>query len=73
MAVLPAVLGCRILRRTVKVRLGTNPLRLAGGTPIFTVSQRRLVKYAGLPEATLIRSAQCCPAEESMVQSGEGG
>ena len=25
MAVLPGVLGCRLLRRTVQVRLGTNP------------------------------------------------
>ncbi|MEJ2428066.1 MAG: hypothetical protein P8075_03965 [Deltaproteobacteria bacterium] len=25
MAVLPAVLECRLLRRTVQVRLGTNP------------------------------------------------
>ncbi|MEE9527133.1 MAG: hypothetical protein V3W07_05655, partial [Syntrophobacteria bacterium] len=28
MAVLPGVLGCRPLRRTVQVRLGTNTLRL---------------------------------------------
>jgi hypothetical protein len=27
MAVLPGVLGCRTLRRTVQVRLGTNTLR----------------------------------------------
>ncbi|MCK5656840.1 MAG: hypothetical protein KAI21_03310, partial [Deltaproteobacteria bacterium] len=33
MAVLPGVLGCRPLRRTVEVRLGANPLRLPGGTP----------------------------------------
>ena len=26
MAVLPVVLGCRLLRRTVQVRLGANPL-----------------------------------------------
>jgi hypothetical protein len=30
MAVLPGVLGCRSLRRTVQVRLGTNTLRLPG-------------------------------------------
>ena len=39
MAVLPGVLGCRRLRRTVQVRLGTNPAvprdELPGGTPIF--------------------------------------
>ncbi|MGD8706492.1 MAG: hypothetical protein PVI84_13360 [Syntrophobacterales bacterium] len=34
MAVLPGVLGCRPLRRTAQVRLGTNTLRLPGGTPI---------------------------------------
>ncbi|MGB7033743.1 MAG: hypothetical protein WBF29_20065 [Syntrophobacteria bacterium] len=36
--VLPGVLGCRTLRRTVQVRLGSNPLRLPGGTAFFTVS-----------------------------------
>jgi hypothetical protein len=35
MAVLPGVLGCRTLRRTVEVRLGTSILRLPGGTPIL--------------------------------------
>jgi len=30
MDVLPGVLGCRPLRRTVQVRLGTNTLRLPG-------------------------------------------
>ena len=30
MAVLPGVLGCRPLRRTIQVRLGTNTLRLPG-------------------------------------------
>ena len=38
MDVLPGVLGCRTLRRTVQVRLGTNTLRLPVGTPIFVVS-----------------------------------
>ncbi len=38
MAVLPCVLRCRPLRRTIQVRLGTNTLRLPGGTPIFVVS-----------------------------------
>ncbi|MGB6377115.1 MAG: hypothetical protein WBG24_10375 [Syntrophobacteria bacterium] len=36
--VLPGVLGCRSRRRTVQVRLGSNPLRLPGGTAFFTVS-----------------------------------
>jgi hypothetical protein len=43
MAVLPGVLGCSFgyaqdkltLRRAVQVRLGTNTLRLPGGTPIL--------------------------------------
>ncbi|MGB6382929.1 MAG: hypothetical protein WBG51_17295 [Syntrophobacteria bacterium] len=47
MAVLPDVLGCRPLRRTVQVRLGTNTLRLPGGTPIFLVSRQRFMKYPG--------------------------
>ncbi|MEE9527406.1 MAG: hypothetical protein V3W07_07050 [Syntrophobacteria bacterium] len=47
MAVLPGVLGCRTLRRTVQVRLGSNPLRVPGGTPIFTVSRHRFVYNAG--------------------------
>ena len=47
MAVLPGVLGCRILRRTVQVRLGSNSLRFPGGTAIFAVSRRHFVKYAG--------------------------
>ncbi|MEE9526537.1 MAG: hypothetical protein V3W07_02625 [Syntrophobacteria bacterium] len=47
MVVLPGVLGCRFLRRTVQVRLGTNPLRLPGGTPIFVVSRQQFMKYPG--------------------------
>jgi len=47
-AVLPGVLGCRHLRRTVKVRLGTNTLRLPGGTPIFAVSRQQFMKYPGV-------------------------
>jgi hypothetical protein len=53
MAVLPGVLGCRPLRRTVqvrlgtKVRLGTNTLWLPGGTPIFAVSRQKFMKYPG--------------------------
>ncbi len=38
MDILPCVLGCRTLRRTIQVRLGTNTLRLPGGTPIFVIS-----------------------------------
>jgi hypothetical protein len=47
MAVLPGVLGCRPLRRTVKVRLETNTLRLPGGTPIFVVSRQQFMTYSG--------------------------
>ena len=47
-AVLPGVLGCRHLRRTVQVRLGTNTLRLPGGTPIFAVSRQQFMKYPGV-------------------------
>ncbi|MEE8317135.1 MAG: hypothetical protein V3W07_06830 [Syntrophobacteria bacterium] len=47
MAVLPGVLGCRTLRRTVQVRLGTATLRLPGGTPIFVVSRQQFMKYTG--------------------------
>ncbi len=47
MAVLPGVLGCRPLRRTVQVRLGTNILRLPGDTPIFAVSRQQFMKYPG--------------------------
>ena len=49
MVVLPGVLGCRTLRRTVEVRLGTNTLRLPGGTPIFAVSLQQFMKYSGSP------------------------
>ncbi len=51
MAALPGVLGCRTLRRTVQVRLGTNPAvprdELPGGTPIFVVSRQQFMKYPG--------------------------
>ncbi|MEE9528367.1 MAG: hypothetical protein V3W07_11935 [Syntrophobacteria bacterium] len=47
MAVLPGVLGCRSLRRTVQVRLETNTLWLPGGTPIFAVSRQQFIKYPG--------------------------
>jgi hypothetical protein len=48
MAVLPDVLGCRPLRRTVQVRLGPNTLQLPGGTPIlFVLAALRSVPQAG--------------------------
>jgi hypothetical protein len=51
MAVLPGVLGCRTLRGTAQVRLGTNPAvtrdELPGGTPIFVVSRQQFMKSSG--------------------------
>ncbi|MEE9528302.1 MAG: hypothetical protein V3W07_11610 [Syntrophobacteria bacterium] len=47
MPVLPGVLGPRNLRRTILVRLGFEPLRLPGGTAIFTVSRHRYMNYPG--------------------------
>jgi hypothetical protein len=52
MAVLPDVLGCRPLRRTVQVRPGPNPAvprdELPGGTPIlFALAALRSVPQAG--------------------------
>jgi hypothetical protein len=55
MAVLPGFLGCSFgyaqdkltLLRTVQVRLGTNTLRLPGGTTIFVVSRQQFMKYPG--------------------------
>ena len=48
MAFLPGVLGCRVLRRTIQVRLGSNPLRLPGGKANFTASRRQFMKYTGV-------------------------
>ncbi|MEE8316530.1 MAG: hypothetical protein V3R70_08280 [Syntrophobacteria bacterium] len=60
MAVLPGVLGCRPLRRTVEVRLGTNTLRLPGGMPIFVVSRQKFMKYPGLALGfSLVGSRSC--------------
>ena len=51
MDVLPGVLRCRSLRRTVQVRLGANPAvprdELPGGTPIFVFSRQQFMKYPG--------------------------
>ncbi|MBW2580524.1 MAG: hypothetical protein JRD00_06185 [Deltaproteobacteria bacterium] len=47
MSVLPGVLRYRTLRRTVQVRLASDPLRLPGGTAISTVSRHQFVKYPG--------------------------
>ncbi|MGB5921431.1 MAG: hypothetical protein WBG24_12255 [Syntrophobacteria bacterium] len=40
MIVLPGVLGCRPLRRTVEVRLGTNPAVPWDGCPVARPSSR---------------------------------
>ena len=47
MAVLPGFLGCRTLRRTIQVRLGSHTLWLPGGTAIFAVSPQQFMKYPG--------------------------
>jgi len=55
MALRPGVLGCSFglaqdkltLRRTIQVRLGSNTLRLPGGTPIFMVSPQQFMKHPG--------------------------
>ena len=49
MDVLPGVLRCRPLRRTVQVRLETDTLRLPGGTPICVVSRQQFMNHPGLP------------------------
>ena len=49
MSILPSVLGSRNLRRTVQVRLGSNSLRLHGGTLISTVSRQPFMKHPSLP------------------------
>ncbi|MEJ2428350.1 MAG: hypothetical protein P8075_05445 [Deltaproteobacteria bacterium] len=46
-AVLPGVLGCRTLRRTVQVGFGSNTLRLPGGTAIFTISRQQFMQHPG--------------------------
>ncbi len=66
MAVLPGVLGCRPLRRTVQVRLGTNTLRLPGGTPIFAVSRQQFMKYMGYRQEVWKK----VPQQESYLLSG---
>ncbi|MEE9122335.1 MAG: hypothetical protein V3U56_13790 [Syntrophobacteria bacterium] len=40
MSVLPGVLGCRTLRRTVQVRLGSNPAVPRDGFPVAQPSSR---------------------------------
>jgi hypothetical protein len=47
MAILPGVLGCRPLRRTVQVRFGTNTLWLPGSKPIFVVSRQQFMNPPG--------------------------
>ncbi|MEJ2429071.1 MAG: hypothetical protein P8075_09155 [Deltaproteobacteria bacterium] len=40
MAILPSVLGCRTLRRTIQVRLGSNPAVERDGCPVARPSSR---------------------------------
>jgi hypothetical protein len=44
LTVLPGVLGCRTLRRTVQVRLESNSLRLPYITAISTVSRQQATR-----------------------------
>ncbi len=46
--VLPGVLECRALRRTVQVRLRLHTLPFPGGKYIFTVSRQQFMKHPGL-------------------------
>ncbi|MGB5923174.1 MAG: hypothetical protein WBH36_13170 [Syntrophobacteria bacterium] len=46
MAALPGVLGCRPLRRTVQVRLGTNPAVPRDGCPVALPSSSRSLRSA---------------------------
>ncbi|MCG6945284.1 MAG: hypothetical protein LJE87_08040, partial [Deltaproteobacteria bacterium] len=58
MAVLPGVLGCRPLRRTVQVRKPIPRYELPGGTPIlFALAALRSVPQAG---SQFLR-ARCAP------------
>ncbi|MGB6375911.1 MAG: hypothetical protein WBG24_04220 [Syntrophobacteria bacterium] len=45
-ALLPGVLGCRPLRRTVQVRLGTNPAVPRDGCPVARPSSSRSLRSA---------------------------
>ncbi|MGB6282022.1 MAG: hypothetical protein WBG91_17550, partial [Syntrophobacteria bacterium] len=46
MAILPGVLGCRPLRRTVQVRLGTNPAVPRDGCQVAHPSSSRSLRSA---------------------------
>ncbi|MBT8406778.1 MAG: hypothetical protein KJP05_04925, partial [Deltaproteobacteria bacterium] len=57
-SILPGVLGCRTLRRTIQVRLASTPLRLPGGTPFATLSRRRFIKHPGTKTLRTILQGQ---------------
>ncbi|MGB6281117.1 MAG: hypothetical protein WBG91_12980, partial [Syntrophobacteria bacterium] len=81
MGALPCVLGCsfdfaqdrRPLRRTVQVRLGTNSLRLPGGTPIFfALAALRSVPQAGSQFRGLATAIEApCPALAGLKRDRE--
>jgi hypothetical protein len=54
MAVLPSVLRSRTLGRTFQVRLGSETLRVFGGTAIFAVSLHLFMENAGLLSLTQV-------------------
>jgi len=59
MSVLPSVLGCRTLRRTVQVRLRSHTLWLPGGTPIFTGSPTAIHETSGLESTSSLYFEYC--------------
>ena len=69
MAVLPDVLGCRLLRRTTQVRLGSNTLRVPGGTTIFAVSRQQFINYPGQGPAKNLIALLISPASVFQLPS----
>ncbi len=50
--------GRRTLPRTLQVRLGSNPLQLLGGKPIFTVSRQQFMKHPELARISPAATAE---------------
>ena len=76
MAVLPGVLGCRPLRRTVQVRKPIPRYELPGGTPIlFALAALRSVPQAGSQFrdlATAIEAPCSLTCRRAQVESLQG-
>ena len=56
------------LRRTVQVRLEFEPLRVPGGTLIFTVSRHRIIEYPGWADSSGMTGSVNC----DIVSKGRG-